>query len=217
MTASFDSLMPKIGTRAILAGKTGCGKTTLAKQFLLHYMVKGIPSIIAIDPKGTFTLPGTVVTTPEELGDYANEEQLIIYRPNINNTAEQDLDAYNRICKYVLLRGNTVWYCDESFALAPDGIRYPEYLRPLYTRGREFNVTAIGATQRPARIPREMYTEATNFYLFMLKALSDRQRMAEMMGPKALIMPTGYNFWFYADDNPEEIEPIYTCLNMGVK
>jgi ABC-type oligopeptide transport system ATPase subunit len=213
---TFDSLIPKMGEegegfRALLAGKTGCGKTTLGKALLIHYIEEGYPSIIIIDPKGTFKLPGykvTICNSPEELA--ANQkEQVLLYRPNVMNDDKADLECYNRILKWILIRGNTLLYIDEAYALSPDGSNYPAPLRGIYTRGREFGISVIACTQRPVSIPRVMYTEAEYLYTFELLAQSDRDRMAEMGGTKLKTSADKHNFWF---NSPELREAVYTVM-----
>lgn len=204
------NIIPAIGSRSILAGKTGCGKTTLAQHLLNHYLQSGYPSIVCIDPKGTFKLSGQVITAPEEVNDF-QQEQVLIYRPDWNNDEKEDVEAYDRLLRWIMLRGNTILYIDEAYALAPNNVTYPKYLRAIYTRGREFNITAIAATQRPVSIPRVMYTEVDHYYCFALQAESDRERMAESMGKKVVVPAKGYNFWYRTE---EMDEAVYSCLNI---
>ncbi len=208
---NLDTLIPKLGSRSLLAGKTGTGKTTLARFILsdLHYKQR-VPSIVIIDPKGTFKFDGMIIDAVEE-AQTNQAEPVLIYRPNPDNSVKDDVDAYDRLLKWIYRRGNTVLYIDEAYALAPDGITYPNAIRPLYTRGREFGVTVIAATQRPVHIPRVMYTEAEYFYCFALNAKSDRERIAEMIGEEAKQSPEGYAFWHYS---PDVNTPQYLSLNL---
>jgi hypothetical protein len=211
-----EDLIVPIGYRAFYAGKTRSGKSTLAKYVIGHHIQKGIRSVISLDPKGTFELQnGLIVTTPEELADN-QDKQVLIYRPNPHNSAAKDLDDYNRILRFVLMRKYTLLHVNEAYALAPDGIRYPEYVRPIWTRGAEFGITVVCESQRPCDIPRVMYSESEYTACFRLRLIDDRKRMAQYMGPKVLVPPTGHNFWYYVDMPDKQMnEPVYTCLNIG--
>lgn len=185
----FADLIPKRDQRAILAGMTECGKTTLAKRILEN---AEYPNIVIIDPKGTFRFPGRVVTTPDELSGLT--DSVIIYRPGYEHLFMAD---YDRVLKWVYLRGKTFVYIDEVYGLSDNGYTYPHALKALYTRGRELGVGVLAATQRPAGIPIYTVSEANRFYIFQLQNAEDRKRVAGYIGEQALQVREGHSFLYY--------------------
>jgi hypothetical protein len=70
---------------------------------------------------------------------------------------------------------------------------------PVYTMGRELDVTVIASMQRPTRMPLYMITETDQQYVFRLNMPDDRKRMAAMIGDRANTHPSEmeeYGFWY---------------------
>lgn len=191
--------------RVAIVGKTGSGKTYFAKALLSQY-----PRVIVIDPKGTFNSEGYerwTKKTPKLLADAHKDFHIRI--PAI--TADKPEEAYEEIFQTVYENGvNTLIYIDELYGVISSA-NGGKWLRALMTRGREFNLSVMVATQRPSRIPLFALSEAEWFFCFRLQLLADRARMSEFMGKTALkIIPDKHGFYVYHSewDTPKYVKEL---------
>lgn len=196
---NLDTIAPAPGQRGVIVGRTGTGKSTLARA--LVYMMATRQRLVIIDPKGDFSppVPCTLITAPGQ----AVRARNIIYRPSIDSDVVSDVDS---ILRSVYNAGNCAVYIDELFGVQEKG-NYPSALLPIYTRGRSRGITVLGAVQRPCKVPLECISECDRHYTFALQMGDDRRRMAEVSGRAGLGIPPRYHFW-YSVTNAEEDETI---------
>lgn len=192
--------------RIIFVGKTGSGKTYLARM-----LVSQLDRVIVIDPKGSIKDKadwGLDEWSPEVEKDIMSGAAV---RARYTTDPETDdyQAAYEEIFRLAFQAKNIVVYIDELYGVIREGGRGGKWLRNLYTQGRELNVGTWGATQRPSWVPLFCISECEFFWVFRLQLAKDRARMAEIMGEKVMIeidRRDKYGFWFYSMD---EIEPSY--------
>lgn len=179
--AIWRTIKPGRDDRAVLIGKTGCGKTTLAKYFVedpdKQYSVTW-------NPKGSDSVlrwRQTHVTTLGELYDAADEEERrIVYTPtpflaeDESNQAEFFYWVYEN--KYRRL------YLDEATAIVYGGVKVPRGLLALINRGRERGISTMTATQRPSGVPMNILSESEHYYVFQTLLPQDRQRVEAITG-----------------------------------
>ena len=181
-------------------GRTGTGKTFLARQYLA-----GFESVFVLDTKGMFAwpeIPGTIwsehylVDGNKELeivnsvNDLANAQTAkVIYRPNYD---ELNFDYYDEFFKFCYFRGNTTVLVDEAFSICPTPYKIPEFYRAILTRGRELKVSCWSLTQRPSGIPQIILSEATHYFVFDLNLQTDRDKMAVITGCEELREKPGF-------------------------
>ena len=194
------------GDRVFLVGASGSGKTTLAKGLLWR-----LPEVFILDPKHTFTLPGSpddpaapwphaIYRDIRGLSDHGDLDertpQAAIYRPGLEEM-EKGCEAF---FEFVYERGDCFVYVDEVMRVTNE-TRAGRGYRTVLQLGRERGVGCWSATQRPSGVPRVVITEAEHFFTFKLRAKDDRQRMFEYTGqPEMLQIPRDPNgFWYYAD------------------
>jgi energy-coupling factor transporter ATP-binding protein EcfA2 len=204
----------------LIAGRTGSGKTVLARVYLAHKK-----HVAVLDTKGRFSwpeIPGTkwkkgdkqdhiLLDGGENLTLTTRLDRLphiktpkIIYRPRFE---EMTLEYYNEFYKWCYRRENTIVYTDEVMSVCKNPFTYPEYLKAIMTRGRELNVAHWGATQRPAGIAAIVISEASHFFIFDLNKPEDRETLTKISGCMEFkVKPSKvygkHAFWyFYVDED----------------
>lgn len=184
----------KPSEHVFIAGKTGTGKTWLARKYLARYK-----HVVCLDTKGTTVWPEVDFALVESLAELGGvDKPKIIYRPNVNEMTEEFYDAF---FKWVYFRRNTIVWIDEVMSIGSPH-KMPFYLKACLTRGRELNIGVWSLTQRPSGIPTLTMSEATHFIVFDLNMPQDREKIASITGtPEFLEKPSvkygKYSFWYY--------------------
>lgn len=189
-----------------IGGKTGTGKTELAKNYLSQFprvamldtkgdtlktIKKGLSPWPQVDPKDL-----TVITNVESLRDVTTRH--LIYVPAMEELTIFHYDEFFRWCYFQ--EDITVWV-DECMNVSPSSQVIPEYYKGILTRGRTRNVSVWSLTQRPKGIHPLIMSQCTHFFAFNLRLDQDRDKMAEVTGvPEFYNNPGGYNFWYFRDD-----------------
>lgn len=192
------TLTPRIGTRFVIVGRTGCGKSVLARVALQPLLAEH--HVVIIDPKAamspfnreTAAEDGAIfVRYKEETGVYTTPETLFkggnsllcpngkrirIYQPSPKFIA--DPEAWERIFAWVYEEKNRVLYIDETYAVCNSAISYPHSLRGIFTQGRSRKITVIALVQRPRDVPNFIFSEANTVALFQCNLPDDRKKVA---------------------------------------
>lgn len=179
----MDAIRIKDDERVVFVGKTGYGKTVLAKHFLAQ-----LNRVLVIDPKHTFRLDG--FKRGKSLPAFGNDFHLI-YRPGRYDD-EHLAELIYRLNKMK----NVTIYCDE---LSTTAAQFPEttnMLADVARTGRERHVALWNAVQRPRWTPRIFFTEAEIFFQFHLRAREDREYMAQFVGPEVIASMDPFDFWY---------------------
>lgn len=189
---TIRDLAPAIDERMLIVGRTGSGKTTLARA-ILH--AGNYPAILVIDSKCTYGgregVPGyTLVRSPRALR--ATRARYVQYRPG---PAYQSVDAYEEVYGYAYDRQEVMVYTDEVY-LTMTGRRSPDMQRACITCGRELGVGMILSTQRPRGIDPRVRSEADRRAQFRLSEEEDRICVWGRMRARELPNPSTYEFLF---------------------
>lgn len=206
----WQSLKLGINDRGTLIGKTGSGKTTLAK-FLLEDYAK--PYSVTWNPKNSDTVNGWThkkYTSMEELIDA--EDKRIIYTPSVLK-AEDEADQ-EVFFNWIYDRKYTRVYVDEATALI-GGSNPPRYLTAIINRGRERGISSLIATQRPKRVPLNILSEAEHFYIFKVLLYDDRKRIEEICGITLEQQSELNDYEFYYFNLSRGLFPRKIKLNLG--
>lgn len=191
-----------------IAGRTGSGKSFLAKTYLASY-----PAVIALDTKEDLDwneVPRDDLNIIDTLADlpYAASQPRckVIYRPRLEEMKPEYWDEFFRYCYE---RKNCIVWVDEVMSICPSAFKIPEYYKGILTRGRSRNTAVWSLSQRPKDIPIVIMSESKHFFVFDLNMAEDRERVAQVTGcPEIRMKPDQYArdrlkirgehyFWYY--------------------
>lgn len=164
--------------RGVLIGKTGCGKTTLAR-FLIEDASK--PYSVTWNPKGSDNVLGWKhkhIATLQEL--YDAEERRLIYTPH--PLVAEDETTQQQFFYWIYERKFTRLYIDEATAIVYSANKVPRFLLAVLNRGRERGISSLTATQRPSGVPLNILSESEHYYVFKTLLPQDKQRVELITG-----------------------------------
>ncbi len=190
--------------RVFVCGKTGSGKTVLAK-----YLTAKLSRLIVLDPKGSLDNWDCLEPNERNIKKFLNGEPLRLrFVPPLTDAA----DYWQLPVELAFNAGDCVIYVDELYGVVPPGQRAGEMFSALWTRGREFGIGAWGASQRPSWVPLVCISEADHHFVFRLTLDEDRARMAAFMGD-AVMQPITDRHGFWQMSQVDDV-PVY---NPGLK
>jgi len=186
--------------RGLIVGKTGSGKTTLAR-FLLH----SFPRVAILDNKGLIFWPEYYrVTKRSELVEAMHRYAKVVYVPSIYGDSEENDYFFDLI--YAM--GNCAVYVDEVYSCCNRDELPPSY-KAIITRGRERGISCLSATQRPKLIPQILFSESEQFYIFELRLEVDRAKIASTVDIAEEEIPKKKHVFYYSDiDKDVTIGPL---------
>ena len=201
--------------RWLFVGKTGSGKSYLARALLREMARRGWPIVIVDpsafwmgkNPKWERNGPGTI-EKPRLVTHFNPKLAVQLYVPSIPGWQDPGLDALMADC---LTRGKLVLYFDETNGLVSANQFSPWFAR-VVTQGRKHELAVWAATQRPTRVPEILLSQAENWAIFRVIAPQDRKRIAEYTGSKATaqqrLEPFYWFYWNQKDDDATLMAPI---------
>jgi energy-coupling factor transporter ATP-binding protein EcfA2 len=166
----------KSNERVFICGKTGSGKT-----FLARHLTRNLKRMIVLDGKGTLT-DWDLQPWDRYARDLLKNQDPV--RARVLWDIGQDPDEFwSDVMTQCYSAGDCTLYIDEVYAIVPPMTKVPDILWALYTRGRELGIGVWAATQRPKNVPMVCMSEAEHYFSFRLMLEDDRSRMSEFMGP----------------------------------
>ena len=141
----------------LIFGKRGSGKSYLA-----HSILKSHKRYLVYDVLGEYE-DGVCFESKADLADFwernLDREFRLIYRPL------KPRDEFEDICKLVLACGDMTFLVEELDTFcSPQEIG--DSFASIIQRGRHFNITFIGVSQRPFGINRVISSQAKEIYTF---------------------------------------------------
>jgi hypothetical protein len=199
--------------RGVLIGKTGCGKSTLAR-FLVEDVTK--PYSVVWNPKGSDTVfrwNQKHVNSLSQLYDASDEgERRIIYTPH--PTLAEDEANQAELFYWIYERGNTRFYIDEATQIVYNGGKPPRYLTAILNRGRERGISCLTATQRPSGVPMNILSESGDYYVFKTFLPQDQQRIEAITGISSEEQLNLNDYEFYHFNESRGLFPTKLILNL---
>jgi energy-coupling factor transporter ATP-binding protein EcfA2 len=188
--------------RVFICGKTGSGKTTLAK-----WLTKSVSRLIVLDSKGTLGNWNLAPFDREAREKWEGGERcrVRVVAPLDDLDSEEGFD-WSEVFAFALSVGNVTLYIDELFAIVEPGRRASNAMSACYTRGREFGIGVWASTQRPSWVPMFTISESEHYFLFRLTLAKDRQTMAAFMTEQVetpIQDPHGFYYMNAQDDAPK--------------
>lgn len=203
--AQLPSIKP--GQRALIAGRTGSGKSSLGKWLLLRSPGKWV----ILNPKHTAaysTLPDSVKVSGmdwKKIDKFLSDRdtRFIIVNPHSRECNPDTLDAF-------VMKLHEDWRsvglcCDELYTLHKSGVAGQGLIGWL-TRGREIKQSFMGLTQRPAWLSQFLFSESDYIGAMRLSLAKDRKRMVEMTDNPQLGAQIPMHHWLWYDTVKEETD-----------
>lgn len=198
-------IIPEIGERALIVGKTGQGKTAFFTWMARR--IEAAPLIIydtKIEPKFAALPNSVIVETDNEMTEAVEngEHDYIVVRPALHMLDDpRALDGL-LLAHYHHAQGLPA-YIDEAYMFHVNSQAGPG-LTALMTRGRSKGITTIISSQRPSRISRFCITEIDKAYTFRLQDKKDRVRLDDLIEDYSkLPIPPKHHFYFYDTSETE--------------
>jgi hypothetical protein len=194
--------------RLFIVGATGTGKTTLAT-----IMLAPLTHIVVIDPKWHFSFHNPPFVRKPKHGDPLVTSDLrkaerwdspapIVYRPE-EGECSAGCPAFWR---WIWDRENTIVFVDEV-TLISRPYDLPSGYKRCVQQGRSRTIGVWSCTQRPAKVPTILLSEAEHFIAFETRAPQDLKRVTEYTTPEIGRDPaTGYDFWYYGHRDKRPIK-----------
>lgn len=198
------------GKRAVVAGRTGAGKSSLA-----NWLLQNSPGHwVILNPKWTkafAALPGSATIEGLDMKKIAKsieENRFTIVNPNPNQQSPDLLDLF---IQWLHESFTDVGLClDESYAVHTNG-KAGAGLIGWLTRGRELKQSFIGLTQRPAWLSKFLFSESDYIVSMSLTMEEDRKRMFEFTGRMEYLkkLPPYEWLWYdVAQDSLRAFDPV---------
>lgn len=175
----------EMGQHVSIIGPTGQGKTTLARELLIHRAEARQSFIVVIvtkkkdDSFDSFGWP-IVKTWPPGYG----KNQVLLWPP-YGTDPERAPARQRRIIAPALREifndGSRVVYLDEVWYLDKK-MKLGEMIDQFLTQGRSQKLTVVAGTQRPVNVPRTMFSEPSWLFFFGTRDADELRRVGEIGG-----------------------------------
>lgn len=171
--------------RVAVFGQTGSGKTILSMTML--YKIK---RLLVIDSKDSLS--------KWDLTDWDNSSVDKIREGETFRLRVVDDDTAIKALELIYKYGNAIVYIDEVNAIIPPRKNAPQVFVDIWQRGRERNIGAWAASQRPVSIPLIFLSEAQHLFIFRLNNEDDRKTAAGYSDKRVKIKVVDrYGFYYY--------------------
>lgn len=111
-----------------------------------------------------------------------NQRQVVLWPPWRDlRDHDRQREAFQEAFTKMFATGSWCVFADELSFLSRE-LKMDDWLRSFWQQGRSLNLTLAGATQRPAWVPLDAYTQATHLLFWRTNDDNDRKRIAGIGG-----------------------------------
>ena len=161
-----------------ICGKTGSGKTVLAKRMLWPGAARRIFHDIKCE-NNDLAINATTCKNSLELARAIQAGKVsILYQPD-----DLDTSDFNEFCKIVYAHGNFTIFIDEIAAVCDNNWMEPWH-KALLMRGRSRGIGQVNLSQRPRACHNTVISEAEHFFVFKLNLQTDVQKIKQFFPKK---------------------------------
>lgn len=161
-----------LGSNAVIFGRKGSGKTTLARRLLAHHS-----RTLIVDPLREYGEVAVQVASPPDLAEYVVSQAR--WRVAYHN--EEMNREFEGLCRVAMALGNCLflieeadWFCD------PTSI--PEELERLVKYGRHHDIITLVISRRPSEVHRLLTSQAYAIYCFTTQEPRDLEYLGRLVG-----------------------------------
>lgn len=191
------------GTRVAVFGRAGSGKTYFTRYAILRSAnLRWVVLDTKHDPEFDDWLPEDGLLTMDKLAREWRDRAIVVIRPKPHQCSPQVLDAYLGDLHDGFERiGVSI---DETYQVA-FGPKAGPGLTGLVTRGRVRKQSVIMGSQRPAWVPRFVFTEANGYVIMNLTLMVDRKTVFDMTGKTRVLERVEPRHWLYYDVGADKL------------
>ncbi len=184
------------GQRFAVCGRSGSGKTYLEKWLMFKSTLKWIVIDSKHDPGFDEMKPNDGLLMPTKVERLWNDRRHVVVRPTARENDVKTLDEY---LEELHESFDNFGVCiDETYQVAMTSKAGPG-LTGLVTRGRARKQAVILGSQRPAWVPRFVFSEANAIIVMALTMKQDRERIYEMTEQPLVLKPVEPRHWLFCD------------------
>lgn len=164
--------LPTDDEHAVVVGRNGTGKSQLGAWLLSTRDLKAKPYFIT-DYKGEDLFNAIPRARHIELGDHPDDPGLYIVHGLPDDDSQDDMETW---LWGMWERGNRGLFVDEGYMLPDNGA-----FQAILTQGRSKRIPVITLSQRPVKVSRFVYSEASHMAAFDLNDKRDRKTLSELV------------------------------------